>query len=85
MTPRILEGRLLEILKLGKYDAKIRTILSFVLLTNLQMCVLFYRNNLLWLHTVFAVIYLALTVVMLRVHTSQMKDLPKERVRLLSA
>uniref|UniRef100_A0A8C8DUF9 Transmembrane protein 63A n=1 Tax=Oryzias sinensis TaxID=183150 RepID=A0A8C8DUF9_9TELE len=38
-------------------------------------------NNLLWLHTVFAVIYLALTVVMLRVHTSQMKGLRKETAR----
>uniref|UniRef100_A0A672GVX9 CSC1-like protein 2 n=1 Tax=Salarias fasciatus TaxID=181472 RepID=A0A672GVX9_SALFA len=32
-------------------------------------------NSLLWLHTVFAVIYLALTVVLLRRHTSQMKEM----------
>uniref|UniRef100_A0A4W5MUV7 Transmembrane protein 63A n=1 Tax=Hucho hucho TaxID=62062 RepID=A0A4W5MUV7_9TELE len=32
-------------------------------------------NNLLWIHTVFAVIYLILTVLLLRRHTSQMKDM----------
>uniref|UniRef100_A0A3Q2XXJ8 Transmembrane protein 63A n=1 Tax=Hippocampus comes TaxID=109280 RepID=A0A3Q2XXJ8_HIPCM len=32
-------------------------------------------NDLLWLHTVFAVLYLALTVVLLRHHTSQMKGM----------
>ncbi|KAG7508608.1 CSC1 1 [Solea senegalensis] len=38
-------------------------------------------DNLLWLHTVFAVIYLALTVVLLRRHTSQMKDIYSETTR----
>uniref|UniRef100_A0A8D0D6R7 Transmembrane protein 63A n=1 Tax=Sander lucioperca TaxID=283035 RepID=A0A8D0D6R7_SANLU len=33
------------------------------------------KNNLLWLHTVFAVLYLILTVVLLRRHTSQMKGM----------
>ncbi|KAJ8009189.1 hypothetical protein DPEC_G00086320 [Dallia pectoralis] len=32
-------------------------------------------DNLLWLHTVFAVVYLILTVFLLRRHTSQMKDM----------
>uniref|UniRef100_A0AAY4DIT7 Transmembrane protein 63A n=1 Tax=Denticeps clupeoides TaxID=299321 RepID=A0AAY4DIT7_9TELE len=35
-------------------------------------------NNLLWLHTVFAVLYLALTVGLLRHHTSQMKGMQRE-------
>ncbi|KAM6906553.1 CSC1-like protein 1 isoform 1-T2 [Lycodopsis pacificus] len=38
-------------------------------------------NNLLWLHTVFAVLYLILTVVLLRHHTSQMKDMRRETTR----
>lgn len=38
-------------------------------------------NDLLWLHTVFAVLYLILTVVFLRRHTSQMKDMRKEIAR----
>ncbi|CAG09064.1 unnamed protein product [Tetraodon nigroviridis] len=38
-------------------------------------------NNLLWLHTVFAVVYLILTVVVLRRHTSQMKGMPRETTR----
>ncbi|XP_029966326.1 CSC1-like protein 1 [Salarias fasciatus] len=38
-------------------------------------------NSLLWLHTVFAVIYLALTVVLLRRHTSQMKEMRRETAR----
>uniref|UniRef100_A0A668A4J2 Transmembrane protein 63A n=1 Tax=Myripristis murdjan TaxID=586833 RepID=A0A668A4J2_9TELE len=38
-------------------------------------------NKLLWLHTVFAVLYLVLTVVLLRRHTSQMKDLRREMTR----
>lgn len=38
-------------------------------------------NQLLWLHTVFAVVYLILTVVFLRRHTSQMKDMRKEIAR----
>lgn len=38
-------------------------------------------NQLLWLHTVFAVVYLILTVVFLRRHTSQMKDVRKEIAR----
>ncbi|XP_039980637.1 CSC1-like protein 1 [Xiphias gladius] len=38
-------------------------------------------NNLLWLHTVFAVLYLTLTVVLLRHHTSQMKDIGRETTR----
>ncbi|XP_061602643.1 CSC1-like protein 1 [Cololabis saira] len=38
-------------------------------------------NNLLWLHTVFAVIYLSLTVVLLRLHTSQMKGMGRETAR----
>ncbi|XP_017291496.1 CSC1-like protein 1 [Kryptolebias marmoratus] len=39
------------------------------------------RNNLLWLHTVFAVLYLFLTVVFLRRHTSKMKCTRRETVR----
>lgn len=39
-----------------------------------------FRNNLLWLHTVFAVVYLILTVTLLRRHTSQMKGIPRETV-----
>lgn len=39
-----------------------------------------YRNNLLWLHTVFAVLYLILTIILLRRHTSQMKGMPRETV-----
>ncbi|XP_042247031.1 CSC1-like protein 1 [Thunnus maccoyii] len=38
-------------------------------------------NNLLWLHTVFAVVYLTLTVVLLRRHTSQMKGMRRETAR----
>ncbi|XP_013867404.1 CSC1-like protein 1 [Austrofundulus limnaeus] len=38
-------------------------------------------NNLLWLHTVFAVLYLFLTVVFLRRHTSKMKDMRRETSR----
>uniref|UniRef100_A0A8C6TVL8 Transmembrane protein 63A n=1 Tax=Neogobius melanostomus TaxID=47308 RepID=A0A8C6TVL8_9GOBI len=38
-------------------------------------------DQLLWLHTVFAVLYLILTVVFLRRHTSQMKDMRKEIAR----
>ncbi|XP_056261070.1 CSC1-like protein 1 isoform X2 [Seriola aureovittata] len=38
-------------------------------------------NNLLWLHTVFAVLYLALTVALLRHHTSQMKGMRRETTR----
>ncbi|XP_054474175.1 CSC1-like protein 1 [Anoplopoma fimbria] len=38
-------------------------------------------NNLLWLHTVFAVLYLILTVVLLRRHTSQMKGMRRETTR----
>ncbi|KAM4522399.1 CSC1-like protein 1 [Odontesthes bonariensis] len=38
-------------------------------------------NNLLWLHTVFAVLYLILTVVLLRLHTSQMKGTRRETAR----
>uniref|UniRef100_A0A8C9ZQ93 Transmembrane protein 63A n=1 Tax=Sander lucioperca TaxID=283035 RepID=A0A8C9ZQ93_SANLU len=38
------------------------------------------KNNLLWLHTVFAVLYLILTVVLLRRHTSQMKGMRRETV-----
>ncbi|XP_054900606.1 CSC1-like protein 1 [Poeciliopsis prolifica] len=39
------------------------------------------QNNFLWLHTVFAVVYLSLTVVMLRLHTSKMKGMRRERAR----
>ncbi|XP_041831990.1 CSC1-like protein 1 [Melanotaenia boesemani] len=39
------------------------------------------ENNLLWLHTVFAVLYLIFTVVLLRRHTSQMKGMRKETAR----
>lgn len=39
-----------------------------------------FRNNLLWLHTVFAVVYLILTVILLRRHTSKMKGIPRETV-----
>uniref|UniRef100_A0A4W5MT99 Transmembrane protein 63A n=1 Tax=Hucho hucho TaxID=62062 RepID=A0A4W5MT99_9TELE len=38
-------------------------------------------NNLLWIHTVFAVIYLILTVLLLRRHTSQMKDMGRGLTR----
>lgn len=38
-------------------------------------------NKLLWLHTVFAVLYLILTIVVLRRHTSQMKGMRKETAR----
>ncbi|XP_041716383.1 CSC1-like protein 1 isoform X1 [Coregonus clupeaformis] len=38
-------------------------------------------NNLLWLHTVFAVIYLILTVLLLRRHTSQMKGMGRGLTR----
>ncbi|XP_022623917.1 CSC1-like protein 1 isoform X1 [Seriola dumerili] len=38
-------------------------------------------NNLLWLHTVFAVLYLTLTVALLRHHTSQMKGMRRETTR----
>ena len=38
------------------------------------------RNNLLWLHTVFAVLYLIVTVVLLRHYTSQMKGMRRETV-----
>ncbi|XP_070781567.1 CSC1-like protein 1 [Enoplosus armatus] len=38
-------------------------------------------NNLLWLHTVFAVLYLTLTVVLLRHHTSQIKGMRRETTR----
>uniref|UniRef100_A0A8C5A946 Transmembrane protein 63A n=1 Tax=Gadus morhua TaxID=8049 RepID=A0A8C5A946_GADMO len=37
-------------------------------------------NNLLWLHTVFAVLYLIVTVVLLRHYTSQMKGMRRETV-----
>lgn len=39
-----------------------------------------FRNMLLWLHTVFAVLYLILTVVLLRRHTSQIKGMRRETV-----
>ncbi|XP_051792617.1 CSC1-like protein 1 isoform X2 [Acanthochromis polyacanthus] len=38
-------------------------------------------NDLLWLHTVFAVLYLILTVLLLRRHTSRMKDRRRETTR----
>uniref|UniRef100_A0A8C5BEK9 Transmembrane protein 63A n=1 Tax=Gadus morhua TaxID=8049 RepID=A0A8C5BEK9_GADMO len=38
-------------------------------------------NNLLWLHTVFAVLYLIVTVVLLRHYTSQMKGMRRETAR----
>lgn len=38
-------------------------------------------NTLLWLHTVFAVLYLILTVVLLKRHTSQIKARPRETTR----
>ncbi|XP_077366549.1 CSC1-like protein 1 [Festucalex cinctus] len=38
-------------------------------------------NDWLWLHTVFAVLYLALTVVLLRHHTSQMKGMGPDTAR----
>uniref|UniRef100_A0A8C5HTE6 CSC1-like protein 1 n=1 Tax=Gouania willdenowi TaxID=441366 RepID=A0A8C5HTE6_GOUWI len=39
-------------------------------------------DNLLWLHSVFAVLYLILTVVVLRHHTSKIKGMRRETVRL---
>nr|XP_057913393.1 CSC1-like protein 1 [Doryrhamphus excisus] len=38
-------------------------------------------NDLLWLHTVFAVLYLALTIILLRRHTSQMKGTQRDMTR----
>ncbi|XP_048841904.1 CSC1-like protein 1 [Brienomyrus brachyistius] len=38
-------------------------------------------NDLLWLHTMFAVLYLIVTVVVLRHHTSQMKDFHKKTAK----
>ncbi|KAF7666558.1 hypothetical protein LDENG_00101530 [Lucifuga dentata] len=38
-------------------------------------------NHLLWLHTVFAVLYLGLTVALLQRHTSQMKGMRRETTR----
>lgn len=38
-------------------------------------------SNLLWLHTVFAVLYLILTVFLLRHYTSQIKGMPRETTR----
>ncbi|CAJ1077152.1 CSC1-like protein 1 isoform X2 [Xyrichtys novacula] len=38
-------------------------------------------NDLLWLHTVFAVLYLVLTVLLLRHHTSQIKGMRRETAR----
>ncbi|KAL2082111.1 hypothetical protein ACEWY4_021929 [Coilia grayii] len=38
-------------------------------------------DRLLWLHTVMAVLYLCLTVALLRHHTSQMKETPRDRAR----
>uniref|UniRef100_A0A8D3DIL3 Transmembrane protein 63A n=1 Tax=Scophthalmus maximus TaxID=52904 RepID=A0A8D3DIL3_SCOMX len=38
-------------------------------------------NNLLWLHTVFAVLYLILTVIVLRRHTTQIKGISRETAR----
>lgn len=43
----------------------------------------FHSNNLLWLHTVFAVLYLVLTVALLRRHTSKMKGTKREIVSFL--
>uniref|UniRef100_A0A665V734 Transmembrane protein 63A n=1 Tax=Echeneis naucrates TaxID=173247 RepID=A0A665V734_ECHNA len=39
------------------------------------------KGNLLWLHTVFAVVYLVLTVAVLAHHTSQMKGIRRETTR----
>ncbi|XP_006625846.3 CSC1-like protein 1 [Lepisosteus oculatus] len=39
------------------------------------------ESHLLWLHTVFAVLYLVLTVIVMRHHTSQMKYLDKDTVK----
>uniref|UniRef100_A0A665V778 Transmembrane protein 63A n=1 Tax=Echeneis naucrates TaxID=173247 RepID=A0A665V778_ECHNA len=39
------------------------------------------KGNLLWLHTVFAVVYLVLTVAVLAHHTSQMKGIRRETVK----
>lgn len=38
-------------------------------------------NDLLWLHTVFAVLYLVLTILLLRHHTSQIKGMRRETAR----
>uniref|UniRef100_A0A8D3D8G1 Transmembrane protein 63A n=1 Tax=Scophthalmus maximus TaxID=52904 RepID=A0A8D3D8G1_SCOMX len=58
---------------LGGFDAKDfgRTTIG-----NLQK-----GNNLLWLHTVFAVLYLILTVIVLRRHTTQIKGISRETAR----
>ncbi|XP_038132441.1 CSC1-like protein 1 [Cyprinodon tularosa] len=39
------------------------------------------QNNFLWLHTVFAIVYLFLTVLLLRLHTSKMKGMRREKAR----
>uniref|UniRef100_A0A0E9T9V0 Uncharacterized protein n=1 Tax=Anguilla anguilla TaxID=7936 RepID=A0A0E9T9V0_ANGAN len=41
-----------------------------------------FSDNLLWLHTVFAVLYLILTVVVLRWHTSKIKAIRTDMVSL---
>uniref|UniRef100_A0A8D3DXI2 Transmembrane protein 63A n=1 Tax=Scophthalmus maximus TaxID=52904 RepID=A0A8D3DXI2_SCOMX len=60
---------------LGGFDAKDfgRTTIG-----NLQK-----GNNLLWLHTVFAVLYLILTVIVLRRHTTQIKGISRETLHSL--
>uniref|UniRef100_A0A8D3BVV4 Transmembrane protein 63A n=1 Tax=Scophthalmus maximus TaxID=52904 RepID=A0A8D3BVV4_SCOMX len=62
---------------LGGFDAKDfgRTTIG-----NLQK-----GNNLLWLHTVFAVLYLILTVIVLRRHTTQIKGISRETKHVFKA
>ena len=49
-------------------------------MTSLNQLISLSRNNLLWLHTVFAVLYLIVTVGLLRHYTSQMKGMRRETV-----
>lgn len=79
-----LERQLSAMLRLGNYPKNnlkmsfFCKLLFWFLLKKYFWC--HFRNNLLWLHTVFAVVYLILTVILLRRHTSQMKGIPRETV-----
>lgn len=54
---------------------------DFVITNGLLLTFIFAsRNDLLWLHTVFAVLYLAVTPVVLRHHTLKIKGTRKETV-----
>lgn len=51
-----------------------------VVIYQIFFLVLSCRSNLLWLHTVFAVLYLILTALVLGHHVSQMKGMRRETV-----